>query len=123
MRLGQLEEARQQFQLAMDSDPSHRFVGNYIALVLYEDMDLQAAMDIAQRYPQRMSGGTGINWYGLIDQLDKELDHSTDPNMYMEKLKKKLGWIVEGNNEQLEKWLDSNEAGPRALIQAMMDVD
>jgi tetratricopeptide (TPR) repeat protein len=123
MRLGQLEEARKQFQLAMDSDLSHRFVGNYIALVLYEDMDLQAAMDIAQRYPQRMSGGTGINWYGLIDQLDKELDHSTDPNMYMEKLKKKLGWIVEGNNEQLEKWLDSNEAGPRALIQAMMDVD
>jgi tetratricopeptide (TPR) repeat protein len=123
MRLGQLEEARKQFQLAMDSDLSHRFVGNYIALVLYEDMDLQAAMDIAQRYPQRMSGGTGINWYGLIDQLDKELDNSTDPNMYMEKLKKKLGWIVEGNNEQLEKWLDSNEAGPRALIQAMMDVD
>jgi tetratricopeptide (TPR) repeat protein len=123
MRLGQLEEARQQFQLAMDSDPSHRFVGNYIALVLYEDMDLQAAMDIAQRYPQRMFGGTGTNWYGLIARIDKELDNSPDPNMYMEELKMKLGWIVEGNVEQLETWLASNEAGPRALIQAIMDVE
>jgi pentatricopeptide repeat protein len=87
MKLGRYQEARQLFQQAMDSDLSHRFVGNYIATALYEDEELDSALDIAQRYPERMSGGTATNWTELMVQLMKESEKSALPESYMQQLR------------------------------------
>ncbi len=124
LKLGRYEEAIALFKQVMDSDPSHRFVGHYIAAVIYEEMKLEPAIAIAHRYPDRFMARSEQDWLSLLQQVQAEADESDLPEHYMEQLKQKLEWFFTDEHEQLQHWMRAtNQAHMKKLIQAILDVN
>jgi tetratricopeptide (TPR) repeat protein len=125
LKLGRYQEARALFEQVMNSDPSHRFVGHYIAVVMYMDVNLDSAMDIARRYSDRFMTSNGQDWLLLLQKVQAEAERTGSPDIYMDELKELLEWFFEGKNEQFEQRMSSDDVpeGKRQLLQAIINVN
>lgn len=121
LKQGKPEEAKRYFAEAMNGDGSHRFVGNYIAAALYADKSAEAALQIAQAYPERPFGQPARDWPRLVRAM---IDEAGGDGMYFEQLNEKLDWHFEGRTDLLRSWILSTNLGAmKAFVQAVMNVN
>ncbi|MBD2843864.1 hypothetical protein IDH44_01555 [Paenibacillus sp. IB182496] len=73
MRQGRLDEAGESLNRAMERDPSHRFIGDYIAVQLLRGGSLEEALELARRYPDRSNGAPERDWSLLLGELQQAL--------------------------------------------------
>ncbi|MGI2293800.1 hypothetical protein [Paenibacillus sp. GXUN7292] len=124
MKQGKLEEAQQQFELAMELDKTHRFVGNYLAVLLYMDSSFESAIQAAEQYPER-STWNDQNWTASIERLQAEAaKQATEPlkQAYLEEMRQGLELYFKGGD--LKKWLNTIKPYPalRSFIEAVQEV-
>lgn len=122
MLQGKLEEAADRFAKAMALDPSHRFVGSYLALILNRNESFDEALSLAERYPDRMYGAP--DWRALLQELQEETGGGKSAVRIDNATREKLALYVKGAHEPLEQWLDAGDDRPalRALVKAMLAV-
>lgn len=121
MYQGRLDEAREQLALAMEADPSHRFIGSYLAAELAAGQPLESVLDLAKRYPQHSFNQGGYSWPLLIMELQAE--RAQAPAAFDKLLAEKLDAYLSRQDEALEQW--AGEATPTALkrfIKAVLEV-
>ncbi|MNE66403.1 hypothetical protein D3C80_1619510 [compost metagenome] len=121
MYQGRLDEAREQLAIALEEDPSHRFVGSYLAAELASGQPLTAVLELAERYPQHMYSQGGYTWPLLILKLQAE--RAGQPEAFDKLMNEKLGEYLSGQHEALEQW--TRESAPSALkefIKAVLEV-
>lgn len=121
MYQGKLDEARQQFALAMEADPSHRFIGSYLAAELAAGQPLESVLELAKRYPEHSFGKGGYSWPLLIMELQAE--RSGEPEAFDKLLAEKLDAYMSRQDEALEQW--AGNGTPTALkkwIKAVLKV-
>ncbi|TNJ54507.1 hypothetical protein FE784_39905 [Paenibacillus hemerocallicola] len=121
MKQGKYAEAKLPFEEAMKEDGSHRFVGNYLAAVLYADRSVEEALQIAAAYPERSFGPPLRNWRRLVEALQAEADGQA---AYFAELNETLDWHFRGREaDRLGEWLlSTKETAMKAFVQAVMGV-
>ncbi len=72
MRQQKWDEAAASFQKSLENDPSHRFIGAYIALTIARGSPLETAAALAEKYPDRMSYSGPIHWDELLLAMKRE---------------------------------------------------
>ncbi|MCQ6561076.1 tetratricopeptide repeat protein [Paenibacillus mendelii] len=72
MRQGKLKESLERFEQALRVDSSHRFVGNYLAILVYVNPSLDPALKAANQYPERSFGMDSRDWSELVHKLQEE---------------------------------------------------
>jgi len=73
MKQRRINEAEIQFREALKADPSHRFVGYFLAVELYAGQTFEQVAKLAAAYPERAPYGDGTpDWKKLIDRLESE---------------------------------------------------
>ncbi|MNV50418.1 hypothetical protein D3C71_1424290 [compost metagenome] len=121
MHQGKLEEAREQFAMALEHDGSHRFIGSYLAAELYVVESLSSVMTLAEHYPEHSFGHNGYRWPQMLKQLIAE--RTKQPNNFDQELKEKLGWYMNGQTDVLKQWIDSTKSSAlKTFIQAVLAV-
>ncbi|QJD87002.1 carboxypeptidase regulatory-like domain-containing protein [Cohnella herbarum] len=116
-------DAAEQFREAMESDRSHRFIGNYLAVELYVAGSIETAARLAEEYPEWAPLERGVpNWSGLVMTLERE--SRLDERGYIEELRRVLEYFFDGEQAQLDKWSSSTDKkGIKAFIDALLKVD
>jgi len=94
IKQGQWEEAAAEFAAIMPEDPSHRFVGNYIAAELYVTESFDSALRIARQFPDRSSWKEHAVWDELILAMAEE---AASDETYIQQLKEKMVRHFEGD--------------------------
>lgn len=121
MHQGKLEEAREQFAMALEHDGSHRFIGSYLAAELYAGESLSSVMTLAEHYPEHSFDHNGYRWPQMLKQLIAE--RTKQPNNFDQELKEKLGWYMNGQTDVLKQWIDSTKSSAlKTFIQAVLAV-
>jgi hypothetical protein len=116
-----LDEAREQLAISMKEDPSHRFVGSYLAAELAAGQPLSSVLKLAERYPEHMFSQGGYTWPLLILKLQAE--RAGQPEAFDQLLSEKLAAYVKGQHEALEQWTrEGNPSALKAFIQAVLEV-
>lgn len=121
MLQGRLDEARAQLETALKEDPSHRFIGRYLAAELAAGQPLSSVLELAIHYPQHMYSHGGYTWPLLIIRLQDE--RAGQPEAFDQLLSEKLAELVQGHKESLKQW--TREGSPSALkefIKAVLEV-
>ncbi|KUP24416.1 hypothetical protein, partial [Paenibacillus sp. DMB5] len=121
MYQGRLDEARQELAQAMETDPSHRFIGSYLAAELAAGQPLDSVLELAKRYPQHSFGQGGYSWPLLIMELQAE--RTGGPAAFDKLLADKLDAYMSRQDEALKQW--AGEGAPTALktfIKAVLEV-
>ncbi|WP_340007157.1 hypothetical protein MHH52_05560 [Paenibacillus sp. FSL K6-0276] len=121
MHQGKLEEAREQFAMALEHDESHRFIGSYLAAELYAGESLSSIITLAERYPENSFGLNGYRWPQMLKQLIAE--RTKQPNNFDQELKEKLGWYVNGQTDVLKQWIEGAKSSAlKTFMQAVQEV-
>lgn len=121
MHQGKLEEAREQFAMALEHDDSHRFIGSYLVAELYAGESLSSVMTLAVLYPEHSFGHNGYRWPQMLKQLIAE--RTKQPNNFDQELKEKIGWYVSGQKDVLKQWIDSTKSSAlKTFMQAVLEV-
>ncbi|MBT2291020.1 carboxypeptidase regulatory-like domain-containing protein [Paenibacillus albidus] len=121
MQQGKLDEARQQFAIALEQDDSHRFIGSFLAAELYAGAPLHAVLELAERYPDHSFGGSGNRWPLMIGKLISA--KARHPELFEQQLQEKLQWYVEGQEDRLEQWIEqSTDSALKAFMKAVLAV-
>lgn len=121
MYQGRLDEARQQLALSIETDPSHRYIGSYLAAELAAGQTLESVLELAKRYPQHSYGRGGYSWTLLIMELQAE--RAEAPATFDKLLVDKLDAYMSRQDESLEQW--ASEGAPTAMkrfIKAVLEV-
>ena len=108
LQQGQLEEAREQFAIALAEDDSHRFIGSYLAAELYAGEALPTVLKLAEQYPEHSFDVSGYRWPLMIKQLIAQ--RASQPDNFDEQLNEKLSWYVNGQTDLLKKWIQESDA-------------
>lgn len=119
---GQLDEARREFALSLAEDPSHRFIGSYLAAELAAGQPLEAALQLAWRYPQHSFGSSAASWAKLISRMQAE--RAGAPEAYDRLLKQKLEQYT-ARSAQLKQWTgsgDDRDSALKAFMKAVLEV-
>ncbi|MEF2244722.1 carboxypeptidase regulatory-like domain-containing protein [Paenibacillus sp. IITD108] len=125
MKQGKLKEAQQQFEIAMELDKTHRFVGNYLAVLLYNDTSFELALQAAEQYRDRTSWSGSFNWSQLIERLQAEAARQSaesSKEAYLKELQKGLElYFYDGD---LKEWLKQIKPYPalRSFIESLQKV-
>jgi len=126
-----LEDAAKAFQVAMEIDNSHRFVGNYLAVLLSSRDTMEPALRVAKKYPERMLNTNERYWELLVEQLQQEASlHSAETGdnqstaAYKAEMKRVLAMHYRGEDVKLQAWLTQAKNRPalRAFVQALQGV-
>lgn len=84
MHQGNLEKARKQFYDNLQKDPSHRFIGNLVAIELYQHNTIEQALQTAEDFPPRESFAK--DWLAIVNDIEKtpknELNHALEVYFY-----------------------------------------
>lgn len=116
------EKAIREFEALMTGDPDHRFIGSYLAAVLYTGGDTGNALALARQYPERYFAYNGRNWTVLVQDLIRE-EASGEPD-YRNELKEALGWSFSGDKNKLEEWMAATSlTAMKAFIHAVEAVN
>ncbi|MEN2768433.1 carboxypeptidase-like regulatory domain-containing protein [Ornithinibacillus xuwenensis] len=121
MKQGKFKDADEQFKEAMKKDPSHRFVGNWIANELYWNGISDKTREIAKENPERSYGENNPDWSSMVSQLIAE---STEFSMYQQELNQVLEMYFNGEQAELAKWHQSTEMDAMSrLLEAIENVN
>ncbi|WP_042203941.1 carboxypeptidase regulatory-like domain-containing protein [Paenibacillus camerounensis] len=121
MYQGKLDEARQQYALAMEADPSHRFIGSYLAAELAAGQPLESVLELSKRYPEHSFGKGGYSWPLLIMELQAE--RSGNPEAFDKLLAEKLDAYMSRQDKALEQWAsDGTPTAMKKFIKAVLEV-
>ncbi|MBN2981319.1 MULTISPECIES: carboxypeptidase-like regulatory domain-containing protein [Cohnella] len=124
LKQGRVEEGEAQLRQAQENDPSNRFIGTYIASVIYLSGTLDTAGELARQYPERSYyDQDNPDWSELVQGLKEESQDSNDES-YFSKLKEALRVCFSGDEKQLENWMAESEyAAMKAFVLALSKVD
>lgn len=117
MKQGKYRDSETWFEQSILRDPSHRFIGNYLAAHLLEKDTLESVLRLAEKYPDRTSS---TDWADLVKRM---LIESKGEPGYTEKLRDKLKWIVNGDETAIQQWVPKQgykEIKP--FLRALLDV-
>ncbi|OZB97729.1 carboxypeptidase-like regulatory domain-containing protein [Paenibacillus sp. XY044] len=120
MKQGNLTQAEALLAESMEKDPTHRRVGQYLALSLYREHSFKTTKQLALLYPDLASNESN-DWERMVDDMEKEA--ASDPD-YDKALYKYLGWYVQDQQELLGAWLrkkDHPYPAMIAFIQALLN--
>lgn len=122
MKQRRFVEAAALFQEAMKGDPSHRFIGNYLATELYTTGRFKSAMKLAEDFPERSPYEQGNpNWSKLVQELEQE--SKTNGSSYAKDIKMSLENYFDGDQERLDRWMSTTrQKALKAFIQALLKV-
>lgn len=123
LQQGRYAEAKEILETAVPEDRSHRFIGHYVAAVLYVNQDASEALRVARAYPLRSYGPPLLSWADLVERIQTEADASGDVLRYYKALNEKLDWHFGGDSGALSAWLLSAEYPTmKSFVQAVMGV-
>ncbi|MFD0717296.1 hypothetical protein [Paenibacillus sp. GCM10027626] len=134
MKQGKLDTAAAAFEAAMRLDGSHRFVGNYLAVLLVMNESMEPALAAAAEFPERNAVGTQHDWQQLLARLQKEAAAAQavegEGTGYRNEMKQVLDMYVRGDREQLQQWVaaagkvavEKQYAALLALAKALLEV-
>lgn len=125
MRQGKLEGARDHFAGIIPQDKSHRFVGHWLALEIYIGTPLADVKVLSEKYPERSWSAT--DWRRLINSIEDEQLKTPLAKKY---LHKGLSYHVQGEDEQLELYVDTapkdigqiNIRGQKVFLKALLEI-
>lgn len=124
LKQGRIQEGEAQLRQAQANDSSNRFIGSYIASVIYSSGVLDKAEELARLYPERSYyDQDNPDWSELVRGL---IEESQDPNngSYISKLKEALQVCFSGDQKRIEDWLaESDYAAMKEFIKALSKVD
>lgn len=120
MKQGKLKEARERFKQVMKLDNSHRFIGSWLAVELYEGKTFEHALAIAKEYPERPFADEKRDWFYMVQALQEESE--TDSH-YREELKEVLGLYFKNKDQELSNWMKTaDKPAMKEFIRAVKDV-
>ncbi len=124
LKQGRVQEGEAQLRQAQENDPSNRFIGNYIASVIYLSGTFDTAEELARLYPERSYyDHDNPDWSELVRGLMEESQNSND-KAYASKLKESLRVCFGGDHKHIEDWMAQSEyAAMKAFILALSKVD
>lgn len=124
LKQGRVHEGEEQLRQAQENDPSNRFIGDYIASVIYLTGTFDTAEELARLYPERSYyDQDNPDWRKLVHGLTEESHHSNDKS-YSSKLKEALRVCFNGDQRHIEDWMAKSEyAAMKAFIMALSKVD
>ncbi|GIO70261.1 carboxypeptidase-like regulatory domain-containing protein [Paenibacillus cookii] len=114
MRQQKWDEAAASFQKSLENDPSHRFIGAYIALTIARGSPLETAAALAEKYPDRMSYSGPIHWDELLLAMKRE---AAGQDGYFQTLRQRAGLYVRGGEAGGERSSSSSPAMNRFFEQ------
>ncbi len=123
MKQGRLAESLKHFENALDNDPSHRFVGNYLAVAIRLSGDFGSTATNAARYLEHSpyDKDTPV-WSELIEALTNEANGSGEE--YAQKLNEALDLYFGGEQSEVDEWMaGSRYPAIKAFIKALTEVD
>lgn len=122
MKQRRFVEAAALFKEAMKGDPSHRFIGNYLATELYTTGRFDLALKLAEDFPERTPYEQGIpNWSKLVQELEQE--SKTNGSSYAKDIKMRLESYFDGDQERLDSWMSTTrQKALKAFILALLKV-
>lgn len=124
LKQGRVQEGEAQLRQAQENDPSNRFIGNYIASVIYLSGTFDTAEELARLYPERSYyDHDNPDWSELVRGLREESQDLND-KAYVSKLKEALRVCFGGDQKHIEDWMAQSEyAAMKAFILALSKVD
>jgi hypothetical protein len=124
LKQGRVQEGEAQLRQAQENDPSNRFIGDYMASVMYLSGALDTAEELARQYPERSYyDADNPDWSELVRGLKVESQNSSDQS-YFSKLKEALRVCFSGDLKQMESWMaKSDYAAMKAFVTALSKVD
>ncbi|CAM3911732.1 carboxypeptidase-like regulatory domain-containing protein [Cohnella lubricantis] len=124
LKQGRVQEGEAELRQAQENDPSNRFIGSYIASVIYSAGNLDRAEELARQYPERSYyGEDNPDWSELVHGLIEESQGSSEDS-YFTKLREALRVCFGGDQKRLEDWTaDSEYPAMKAFIKALSKVD
>jgi len=118
MKQGKYRDSEMWFEQSTPRDPSHRFIGNYLAVHLLEKGTLESVLRLAEKFPNRMYHST--DWAVLVKRM---LIESKGEPGYTEKLRDKLKWIVDGDETAIQQWApEQGYKEIKTFLRALLDV-
>jgi hypothetical protein len=124
LKQGRVQEGEAQLRQAQENDPSNRFIGPYLASVIYLSGTLDTAEELARQYPERSYyDKDNPDWSDLVQGLKEENQNSNDDS-YFSKLKEALRVCFGGEQTEIEDWTAESEyLAMKAFIKALSKVD
>ncbi|HBZ10972.1 MAG TPA: hypothetical protein DEO65_14055 [Bacillus bacterium] len=121
MKQGKLKEASERFKQVMNRDKSHRFIGSWLAVELYEGKTFEHAMAMAKEYPERPFADENRDWFYMVQALEEESE--TDP-LYRQELKETLDLYFKNRDKDLSIWMKTTDKpAMKKFIEAVKDVN
>ncbi len=121
MNQGKLKEASERFKQVMNRDKSHRFIGSWLAVELYEGKTFEHAMAMAKEYPERPFADENRDWFYMVQALQEESE--TDP-LYRQELKETLDLYFKNRDKDLSNWMKTTDKpAMKKFIEAVKDVN
>jgi len=124
LKQGRFQEGVEQLRQAQANDPSNRFIGVYIASLIYMSGTLDQAEELAGLYPERSYYGQGSpDWSRLVQGMSVE---SQGPNKetYLSELREALRVGFSGDQHHIDDWMaDAESPAMKAFIRALSEVD
>lgn len=121
MKQGKLKEASERFKQVMNLDKSHRFIGSWLAVELYEGKTFEHAMAMAKEYPERPFADENRDWFYMVQALEEESE--TDP-LYRQELKETLDLYFKNRDKDLSIWMKTTDKpAMKKFIEAVKDVN
>ncbi|MGG3279816.1 hypothetical protein [Paenibacillus solani] len=118
MKQGKYRESETWFEQSIPLDPSHRFIGNYLAAHLLEKGTLESVLRLAEKYPDRRNSKE--DWAVLVKRM---LIESMGEPGYIEKLREKLKWIVSGDEKAIQQWVpEQGYKEIKPFVRALLNV-
>ncbi|WP_158629982.1 carboxypeptidase regulatory-like domain-containing protein [Cohnella sp. AR92] len=124
LKQGRVREGEEQLRQAQANDPSNRFIGDYIASVIYLSAALDKAEELALLYPERSYyDSSNPDWSKLVRGLKEESEDSNDKT-YFDALKEALLVCFSEDKKRIEDWMsEAKFPAMKAFISAVSDVD
>ncbi|WP_151733068.1 hypothetical protein [Paenibacillus tengchongensis] len=119
---GQTEAALEAFAADTAADRSHRYIGSYLAAELQAGASLEAALELAQRYPEHSYGHSGYRWPLLLQELQAE--RAADPASFDRELQARLDQYWGGQKEAVQQWAEAGEPSAlKSFMTAVLEVN
>ncbi|GMK40851.1 hypothetical protein PCCS19_39070 [Paenibacillus sp. CCS19] len=124
LKQGKIQEGEEQLRQAQENDPSNRFIGDYIASVIYTSGNFDTAAELARLYPERSYyDKSNPDWSMLVHGL---LEESQGPNKetYFTKLQEALRACFSSDQSRIDDWIEEPAyAAMKAFITAVSEVN
>lgn len=124
LKQGRVREGEAQLRQAQETDPSNRFIGSYLASVIYLSGDLDKAEALARQYPERSYyDQANPDWSKLVHDLAEE-SRDAKEDAYLLQLKEALKVGFSGDQTRVAEWRAKSEhAAMEAFVLALSKVD